>query len=68
MDIQATAHTEGFDAVILPDYDSRLGVFPSLVVFDATNLKLADDVTFDDDGNPIPLELRFNQTSDDIRL
>jgi len=67
MDIQATADNEGFDAIILPDYDSDHGVFPSLVVFDEKNLKLADETTFDDNGNPIPPVKRFDVSVDDIR-
>jgi hypothetical protein len=31
MDIQATAESDGYDAVILPDFDSQTGVFPSVV-------------------------------------
>lgn len=30
-------------------------------------IKLADPVTYDDDGNPIPLEKRFDRTKKDIR-
>jgi hypothetical protein len=67
MDLQATAENDGYDAVILPDYDSSHGVFPSLVVFDEKNLKLADLETFDDNKRSIPLELRFNEKTDDIR-
>ncbi len=32
-DVQATAEEEGYDAIILPDYDSAKGVFPSVVAF-----------------------------------
>lgn len=67
MDIQATAASEGYDVVILPDYDSQVGIFPSFVVFDGKNLKLADNVTYDDNHQPIPTEQRFNSASDDIR-
>jgi proteasome lid subunit RPN8/RPN11 len=66
-DLQATAELEGYDAVVLPDYDNGRGVFPSLVVFDSNNLKLADPVTRDDAGNVIPLSQRFDTASDDIR-
>lgn len=67
MDIQASAHSDGYDVVILPDYDSSYGIFPSFVVFDEKMLKLADDITYDDNNNPIPLESRFDSTSDNIR-
>ena len=66
MDIQGTAHSDGYDAVILPDTDNR-EIFPSFVVFDEHNLKLADLITYDDDNNPIPYEKRFDVTSGDIR-
>jgi len=67
MDIQATAENDGYDAVVLPDYDSQVGIFPSIVVFDEKNLKLADPTTFDDNGNPIPLNRRYDDRVDDIR-
>ena len=66
IDIQATAQSEGFDAIVLPDFDSDLGVFPSLIIFDERNIKLADTMTFDDERHPIPFHLRFDKTSDDI--
>jgi hypothetical protein len=37
------------------------------VIFDAENIKSADPVTYDDDGNVIPLSERFNAEDDDIR-
>ena len=67
MDIQATAENQGYDAVVLPDYDSSYGIFPSFVVFDEHNLKLADETTYDDRKTPIPVEQRFNEKIDDIR-
>jgi len=66
VDLQATAASEGYDAVILPDSDHRR-IFPSFVIFDERNLKLADLVTYDDNKNPIPYEKRFDSSSDDIR-
>ena len=66
-DIQATAESDGFDAVVLPDYDRKSGIFPSFVVFDERNIKLADAMTFDDEKHPIPFDLRFDKTSGDIR-
>jgi hypothetical protein len=68
MDIQATAHHQGYDAIILPDFDSKFGIFPSFVIFDEKNLKLADTTTYDDHNVLIPIELRFDKTSSDIRL
>jgi|FAXJ01.1.fsa_nt_gi hypothetical protein len=65
-DIQASADSDGYDAVILPDTDHRR-VFPSFVVFDERNLKLADSMTYDDEKNPIPYHHRFDSSLDDIR-
>lgn len=67
MDIQATAHHEGYDAIVLPDFDSKHGIFPSLVVFDEKNLKLADVATYDDKEQLISPEQRFDSSSSDIR-
>jgi len=39
----------------------------SYMVIDPTAVKLADPVTYDDAGNPIPLELRFDASNPDVR-
>ena len=50
LDIQATAENQGYDAVMLPDYDNGGGVFVSVVVFDPHNVKSVDnDGTWDKD-------------------
>lgn len=59
-DIQATAKQAGYDTVILPDYDSEVGIFPSVVVLTETNIKSADPETFNESGEPVPLTERFN--------
>lgn len=38
-----------------------------MVVFDATQIKSSDPVTYDDDGNVIPLSQRFQSSTADIR-
>lgn len=38
-----------------------------IVIFDASNIKSADPVTYDDDGNVIPLSERFDPEQADIR-
>ena len=38
-----------------------------VVVYDANNIKSADPVTYDDNGDVIPLSERFNAEKDDIR-
>lgn len=60
-----TAHLveNGYDSVIVQhgkrDYE--------IVVFDNTKIKSADPVTYDDNGNVIPLSERFNVENNDIR-
>lgn len=55
------------------DYDSlrgiggREGMSSELVVQNASQIKLADPVSYDSDGNVIPLSQRFQLTTDDIR-
>ena len=39
----------------------------SIAVFDTRTIKLADPVTYDDSGRPIPIARRFDATKDDIR-
>ena len=38
------------------------------VVFESNQIKSADPVTYDDDGNVIPLSKRFDEEEDDIRF
>lgn len=53
----------GYDSVVVQhgrnDYE--------VVVFDNAKIKSADAVTYDDNGNVIPLSERFNQKKEDIR-
>ena len=37
------------------------------IAFSSSQIKSADPVTYDDDGNVIPLSQRFNEENDDIR-
>lgn len=39
-----------------------------ILALDSNQLKIADPVTYDDNGNVIPLSQRFNSDSDDIRF
>ena len=59
-----TSHVQyaGFDGVIV-DY----GTSDEIVVFKPTKIKSADPVTYDDNGNVIPLSERFNEANPDIR-
>lgn len=54
----------GYDGLI--HYDSN-GNIKTAVAFSSEQFKLADPVTYDDDGNIIPLSERFNTQKEDIR-
>lgn len=49
----------GYDGIISED---------EMVVFDSSQIKSADPVTYDDKGEVIPLSERFNEKSEDIRF
>jgi hypothetical protein len=55
-----------YDMVIMDD-DSSTGEASSYIVFESNRIKLADNETIDDDGNVIPLNQRFDETTDDFR-
>jgi hypothetical protein len=61
----------GYDGVIHPDsslMEGGLGTpATSYVVFRPNQIKSADPVTYDEQGNPVPLSQRFQSTSSDIR-
>lgn len=63
--------SEGYDGIIIEDTEYDATVFDGknnqYVVFDSSQIKSADPVTYDDNGNVIPLSERFNANSDDIR-
>jgi len=48
-------------------YDSLIDKGNHIVVFDPEQIKSADDFTYDDAGNEIPLSERFDKTKKDIR-
>ena len=56
----------GDNGVIISDTDGT-NDFDSYVVFSPNQIKSADPVTYDDAGNSIPLEQRFDHSSPDIR-
>ena len=64
--------TSGYDGIEL-DYDGHRWVngkrenVHTYIVFDPAQAKSADPVTYDDNGNVIPLSERFNAENDDIR-
>jgi len=72
-DIAVAAKANGYDSVLFKNlrdnggetaYNGESNVY---IFFNASDLKSADPVTYDDDGNVIPLSERFNQKRDDIR-
>jgi predicted nucleotidyltransferase/8-oxo-dGTP pyrophosphatase MutT (NUDIX family) len=67
-DLQATAHADGYDAVVVPDWHRHEGENVSLVVFDANNIKLADAVVKGGDGEIVPPSKRFDSSSPDVRM
>lgn len=67
-----------YDGVILDEghqffpqadnYEDRFARVFSYVVRESKQVKSADPITYDDNGNIIPLEERFNSKNDDIRF
>ena len=56
---------DGYDGVIV-EY-SQEGMASDYVAFNPNQIKSADPVTYDDNGNVIPLSERFNPEKEDIR-
>lgn len=72
-DIAAAARALGYDSILFKNlrdnggetaYNGTSNVY---IFFDANRMKSADPVTYDDDGNVIPLSERFNPENEDIR-
>ena len=73
-DIASAAKALGYDSVLLRGlrdnggetaYNGASDVY---IFFDASALKSADPVTYDDNGKAIPLSARFNEGNNDIRF
>jgi len=47
--------------------NNRFGRDPSIIMLDPERIKSGDPITYDDNGNIIPLSERFNPTTNDIR-
>ena len=61
------AARNGYDSITFVDVDDG-GLTTVDVVFDPQrNAKSADTITYDDEGNIIPISMRFNQDNNDIR-
>lgn len=58
----------GYDGIILQEDKGSFGrSTDAYIALEPSQVKSADPVTYDDDGNIIPLSQRFNEESDDIR-
>lgn len=67
--INSYVRTADFDGIHLA-FDGKMPGYPAVetyIVFDPSQVKSARPVTYDDDGNVIPLSERFNPEKDDIR-
>ena len=64
----ATARRLGYDSVVKFWSFNGDGNPVEIAVFNADQVKFADPVTYDADGNIIPLSQRFNPESNDIRF
>jgi hypothetical protein len=64
-EIQDELKSLGYDAIDATYRNTASGQY---VVFDPDQIKSADPVTYDDQGNVIPLSERFNAQDDDIRF
>ena len=64
-----TARREGFDGVEIDGIQNFEGgpMSTTFAVFKPSQIKSADPVTYDDNGNVIPLSQRFSSQSEDIR-
>ena len=63
MDAAGYALEEGYDGVIVEQDGAAVAV-----VYNPSQIKSADPVTYDDSGNVIPLSERFNPEDEDIRF
>lgn len=71
MGLPAALRKAGYDGIEDRTVNEKFRLFKGTIhriVFDATNVKSADPVTYDNDGNIIPLSERFNEGDDDIRF
>ena len=69
-DMEAWADEHGYDGVIINNVKEGIGgdAETDLIAINPEQTKSADPVTYDDNGNVIPLSQRFNAESDDVRF
>lgn len=65
VDVMDAFAKRGYDSTI--EYNDN-GEIMNAVVFDSNQIKSAEPITYDDNGNVIPLSERFNQGNNDIRF
>lgn len=65
--VNEVLQTNGYDGIIARDYNGTTNPVNQYVIFDAEQAKSADPVTYDDQGDVIPLSQRFEQGKSDIR-
>ena len=58
--------SNGYDGIVYPNWFESNGK-DSYIAFNRSQIKSADAVTYDDNGNVIPLSERFNPEKNDIR-
>jgi len=63
--IEEMLSDKGYDCIIYKNQKEDIGNY-SVCMFNPNNIKLAS-ITYDDNGNEIPLEKRFNTSTDDVR-
>lgn len=61
LDFSGAVQRAGYDGIIQSPYGDEA------VVFEPSQIKLSDPVTYDDSGNVIPLSKRFSENNPDIR-
>ena len=74
-DVVDYAHANGYDSLVVNNVRELLGEGDSslspltndVIVFTSEQLKSADPIVYDNEGNIIPLSERFKQDNDDIR-
>lgn len=64
--IEQMLSQKGYDCIVYKNAVEDKGSY-SVAMFNPRNIKSADTVTYDDDGNEIPLEERFDTSTDDVR-
>ena len=67
-EIAEWAELEGYDSLRINNVrDGSFDVGDEIIFFDENLVKSADAITYDDNGNVIPLSERFNEDNNDIR-